>query len=216
MPPGTSLDIDDLGGIVPSRPIMTSKQHPARSSSLDLLDYPGATGWVDRIPVRENGVLDRLRIISEELSRNYEWQAAQATAFVLTNEPPSIAPLMCTVRKRSVPALSRIELTIDPAMSPRELAEAYRKLRSQVVGRRHRNLTAKHSTLAVFRSSRPQRETLEESRRAWNKQYPKWRYRAASTFGTHCAVAMRRLLDPGQVSLAGLVEATKVRPASGS
>jgi hypothetical protein len=210
VPPGTSLDIDALGGIVPSHPIVTSKQHPARSSSQDLLDYPGPAGWVARIPVRGSGVLDRLRILSEELSRSCTWMPAQATAFVLTNEEPAVVPLVCTVRKRSIPALSRIELTIDPAMSPRELSEAYRKLRSQVVGRRHRNLTVKHSTLAVFRSSRPPGETFEKSRREWNKKYPKWRYRAASTFGTHCAAALRRLLDPGQVSLSGLLETRKM------
>jgi hypothetical protein len=53
-------------------------------------------------------------------------------------------------QSRQLPALSRIALTIDPALSPQEVAEHYRQIRQEIMPARHRDLSEKHLQLALF------------------------------------------------------------------
>ena len=45
------------------------------------------------IAVAKGGVLDKLRILSEYLEKQFGWDAAQATKFVLTDAPPLISEI---------------------------------------------------------------------------------------------------------------------------
>jgi hypothetical protein len=149
------------------------------------------------VPTAEGGVLDRLRQLSEGLARFYRWDEAAATNFVLTGE----TPLMPSIETRSrVPStygtLARISLTIDPALSPREVADHYRRWRARIVTGRHRELSDKHMCLANFAAGRPVGETLRERMAVWNKEYPNWKYKTETNFGRDCTQAVRRLLHP--------------------
>jgi len=149
------------------------------------------------VPTAEGGVLDRLRQLSQSLARFYGWDEAAATNFVLTGE----VPFMPSIETRaSVPfsytTTARISLTIDPALSPREVANHYRRMRGRILEGRHRELTAKHLRLATFAAARPAGETLRERMAAWNKEYPNWKYKRETNFGRDCTQAVRRLLHP--------------------
>jgi hypothetical protein len=165
-------------------------------SKVEFLDYPKA-GAKECVPVAHGATLDRLRIVCERLARRYTWWPAAAVAFVLSGAVPRVSTLSTTVKEASFPALSRIEMSIDPALSPAEVTEEYRRYRRQVLGSRYRSLSEKHNTLALFRLGRPEGETYKQSMTAWNRKYPKWKYTAETNFGRDAATAARRLVESG-------------------
>lgn len=158
----------------------------------ELADDP--RGWV---PTAEGGVLDRLRQLSEGLARLYGWDEASATNFVLTGEIPVVRSIEIRGSRASgYRTLARISLTVDPALSPREVADHYRRMRGRILEGRHRELDDKHLHLAIFAAERPAGETLRERMAAWNKEHAGWKYKTETNFGRDCAQAVRRLLHP--------------------
>ncbi len=183
-------------------PLTISEETPAILIQRRYLSYISLLGGMDEDPTREvptaeGGVLERLRQLSEALARHYGWDEALATNFVLTGE----VPLVPSVEIRgSYPSnfrtLARISLTVDPALSPREVADHYRRVRAEIVGGRHRELSEKHMRLATFTAARPASETLRQRMVAWNRKYPDWRYKTETNFGRDCKQAIQRLLHP--------------------
>lgn len=158
----------------------------------ELADDP--RGWV---PTAEGGVLDRLCQLSEGLARLCGWDEASATNFVLTGEIPVVRSIeIRSSRASGYPTLARISLTVDPALSPREVADHYRRMRGRILKGRHRELDDKHLHLAIFAAERPAGETLREKMAAWNKEHAGWKYKTETNFGRDCAQAVRRLLHP--------------------
>lgn len=158
----------------------------------ELADDP--RGWM---PTAEGGVLDRLRQLSEGLARLYGWDEASAANFVLTGEIPVVRSIEIRGSRASgYPTLARISLTVDPALSPREVADHYRRMRGRILKGRHRELDDKHLHLATFAAERPAGETLREKMAAWNKEHAGWKYKTETNFGRDCTQAVRRLLHP--------------------
>lgn len=204
VPSGSQIAVDrEAGGIGVSPPIEigTTRPVPARVSTRRL-EY-GAIGsgqWVRRVPVAATGPLAELKSVSEHLAEQFGWQEAQASVFVLTGDIPVVYPMRARVRHLSpYTAASRIELSVDPAITPRELANYYRMLRSTLLGRRHRTLSEKHLRLAAFVANRPAGDTWGDTMRAWNVVHagrPKWPYQHASNFQRDAMRAQQRLLYP--------------------
>ena len=149
---------------------------------------------IREIPTAMNGTLEALRQLSERLAREYAWTAADATLFVLTNTAPEIRPLTSASQSRQLPALSRIVLTIDPALSPQEVAEHYRQIRQEIMPARHRDLSEKHLQLAAFSGTHPRLGTWQQKMVEWNSNHPDWKYKEASNFAHDCLQARRRVL----------------------
>lgn len=186
------------GYLVPTPAISVSDDHPAQWAPPEYLTY-GVTRdrWTRRIPVAEGEVLGRLYVLSRSLAHRYGWQESQATLFVLTDIPPLVIDLSAWVSFKSpFTSLSRINLTVDPALSPREVAEAYRKIRQGVVGSRFRDLSEKHTRLAVFAAERPEEETWKQRMKAWNEAHPQLKYTVETNFARDCSQAQQRLLTP--------------------
>jgi hypothetical protein len=142
-------------------------------------------------------VLDRLRLASEHVAAQTGCSPDYATTFILSGLPLpyfSCAQTLAVYSTGLCSALNRIELKIDPTLSPRQVAEIYRQLRSRVFKRRYRAMSEKHIRLALFTLRREQGETLRSAMSAWNKLYPKWRYRQESNFGRDRVTAKRRAL----------------------
>lgn len=184
-------------------PLTISEKTPAILVEKRYLSYL-RYGWVEPgedprgwAPTAGGGVLDRLRQLSEALRRSYGWSEAEATNFVLTGGIPVVRSIEIM---SSVPSgyrtLARISLTVDPALSPREVADHYRRMRGRILEGRHRELDDKHLHLAIFAAERPAGETLRERMAAWNKEYPNWKYKTETNFGRDCTQAVRRLLHP--------------------
>ena len=212
VPPGTELKFRQENGglaIAPTKELRVSKDVPAIGTWTDELAFP-VGDKVRLLFVVMGGILDRLRILSETLAERYGWHPADTTAFVLTNTPPPVPSISVRHAEREIAALSRVMLTIDPAVSPRQVAEFYRGLRKYYVGNRHRSLSEKHTTLVLFMNSRPADETYADSMAAWNREYRKrkWQYHHATNFGRDVQVARRRLLgsEPQPPSVPGKKE----------
>src|SRR5205823_643336 len=127
-----------------------------------FLKYGGGTdNWTQVVPTRIDGLLERLRNLSERLAKVYDWQEAQATLFVLTGAVPFISPIQATtiMRRRSLYFNQHIVLDIDPTVSPQEVAKCYRLNRKSIKARRTGNLSEKHLRLATFNAERPREET---------------------------------------------------------
>jgi hypothetical protein len=182
IPPGHEIEI--AGGEVTTRPPLTvSKLHPARGTQRRFLRYraPGEQrAWA--IPTAAEGVLEWLRVL---------------VLFTLTGGVPLVELAQVSVHlSLSTKALTRINLTIDPALSPREVAGVYGRVRQRVVGQRHRNLSEKHCALASFVAVRPKEERWSDRLRAWNRQYPNWAYKQESNFRRDSVNSRNRLLQP--------------------
>jgi hypothetical protein len=172
--------------------------YPAIGTHIKTLEYAAPEDrWVRRVPTIAGTLLEELRYLSEELARRYRWQASQATIFVLTGLTPLLAEVRSTVEFRAPYfALSRIALVVDPAVSPRELAERYRQVRQELLPGRSRPLTDKHIELALFTAERPDAERWAEQMAGWNAAHPEWRYEQVSNFSRDARQAQRRLLEP--------------------
>ncbi|MCS7316600.1 MAG: hypothetical protein NZ554_14100 [Bryobacteraceae bacterium] len=165
-----------------------------------LLESP-VTG--PAIPVRVGGVLDDLRQLSEFAAEEYGINPAEACRTILTGLPPRITAITVQPHFKRIPAASRFHIVIDPAVTPMELARAYRDARRKYLKARVRKLSRKHLQLAAFMSARPAGEKGIDAMRAWNRTFNRWRYTHVSNFLRDAAMARRRLLFPGGLDYSG-------------
>ncbi len=115
-------------------------------------------------PVRAGGALDTLRRLSLAIVGTSFWTPEQATTFVLTGLVPYAAAAEASLGQM------------------------------QVRGRRARDMSAKHLTLAEFTEHR-KGETLAARMAEWNDRYPTWAYQQVTNFGRDSQQAVRRLWE---------------------
>lgn len=173
--------------IRPPLRLATSGEIPFRTTRRYLAYATPESQGVQRVPITAGGILDRLRRLSTQLSRDYDWQEAQATIFVLADAVPIIPAIRTTVS-------ARITLSVDPTVSAREVADAYRLARKEAFGTHMRRQKDRLNQLAVWVALRPAKERREERMRAWNREFPDWQYEHRSNFVRDCTKARRQLL----------------------
>ncbi len=207
VPSKHQIEFDSKSGTLVLRPELRISRL-ACSASAKVLNYAALPDlWVRKLPTAVGGVLDRLRQLSEELTRSYDWEDAAATLFILTGRIPLIQRLVLKFTwsartfKRRV-----IDLSVDPATSPAESAKQYGALRSRLIsGRRVRPLSDKHLQLASFLLEKPDDSWAIRLHR-WNKAFPKWKYVHASNFRRDALKARERVLghlvrEPAQIGV---------------
>ena len=149
-----------------------------------------------------DGVLEELRKISRLLSEKYRWHEAAAAVFVLTNLAPAVEHITCKVEYRSISAASRIILTIDPAQTPKQVADSYRMFRNQLVKKHPRAISEKHLNLALYFRTDEVEETWALRMDRWNQLCdgkhlnPEWKYDNSAIFKRDFNQAQKRLLNP--------------------
>lgn len=92
---------------------------------------------VDGLPRQQTvprlGVLGELAQLSQKLSDHYRWHPAWATQFVLTGITPTVLTHTASAQIRYGPsgaAGTRVTLTVDPALTPQQVAELYGQIRT--------------------------------------------------------------------------------------
>ncbi len=194
---GRLLTLERVGSWIRDQ---ATRQRPAKRPALLAYGLPSNPHRFHEV-VSPGGPLDRLRKVSEGLSKFYGWQDAQATVFVLTGDTPRLDAIMDTVRFREpLSARSRIVLTVDPKVTPAELARYYQTVRREEFGGRMRRLSEKHARLAVFTAQQQDDDSPDEERKRWNEQCrvwkrPKWRYKKTSQFKRDRQKAVERLAE---------------------
>lgn len=161
----------------------------------EMLRYLSVDGEVRGELTTAEGVLERLRRLSERLAARYGWSEAAATSFILSGETPLCAAIRYRVRTSStVPARTRLVLEIDPALPPPVVAAFYREVRRSLV-KRVRSLSAKHLRLAQFSVESPVGSWVQRMA-AWNRNNPNHRYDVVGLFRRDCERAVERLVRP--------------------
>lgn len=170
------------------------------------LEYsvPGSR-WVKRQPIGREGALSQLQSLAEVLAALFRWQEAQAAVFVLTDQTPSLSALSTSFKPGpatsidseamlQLTCLTRLTFTVDLAVIPEELAEVYKNLRADLLKKNLRSLSKKNMLLVTFCDND---EKLTSSiMKAWNQEYPEWRYERFSNFSRDAREAKDCLLFP--------------------
>jgi len=194
--------------IGPSPGLTIDSSYPAHGAGWRQLQYalPGhrAISWEN---TRDEGVLDRLRTISEALAQEYNWQEAQATTFVLTGRAPFVSGIRVTVPEGRPIAISRIVLDIDPTEPPERVAEKYRQARQRILPKAH-SLSVKHLRLLRWWIEHGEREAAWSGQmQQWNQHAPsEWHYTSAPHFRRDCLAAYQRLLKRAPQSISRVHE----------
>ncbi len=154
--------------------------------------------WVQHISVHAGGVLDELWGISEALVRGYGWKPDQAVVFVLCGITPYMPGLQLdAIYAGGCAAASRIRLTIDPLVPPREVTATYSRLRQRILQGRYRPLSEKHMRLALFAAQHKlPGVTWAEVMSLWNAEHEADTYAQETIFARDAVAARRRVLAP--------------------
>lgn len=185
-------------------PIVVQADQIEGMAKHDSIAYgiPG-NSWVQRKPIGRRGTLRELHDLCQTLANCFKWEDHQSTGFVLTDAVPRFSGFRCQVQPTMpIDALSRVALTIDLSMSPRELAQKYAKIRKNILSpkktegstRKPRALSEKHVWLAAFAARIPNAELDEEDMKTWNRKHPRWRYGLFKNFNRAWKDAQRRLV----------------------
>ena len=215
IPEGTHTKWEEGFVLTFSPPLAIRSLDPRKGENAGLsrrtlaFGVPGSQ-WEQVVLVRNGGILDRLRRLSEDLASRYQWQAAQATLFILTGS----APLLQTIRvdapyRWPLTSMTRITLEVDPTVTPQEVADAYRRARKAVIPGKARPISDKHARLALFAAKQPDGASWAQQLATWNAVNPNWSYRHLGTFKRDARVAQERLLQPNYGPQTGRVKAQK-------
>lgn len=99
--------------------------------------------------------------------------------------------------EREFGAVSRILLTLDPSLTPTEVARRYLEIRASVLSGQLRRIGAKHTQLALFAAKNRKGKTVAEIMSAWNEHAPEeWHYTTTSNFSRDVTASTKRLLHP--------------------
>ena len=206
LPVGYDWRVGTHGGIIPDPPLVVGEEHPAGGTRVELLAYATPESrWERVVPVGHGGVLARLHHLSTTLAQQYPWQPAQATVFVLTGRIPNLpaigvawASSFFQTPAGSVTALSRIVLTIDPTLSPKEVHNCFQSIRQRFLGAKWRDLNESQLKLAQFAWHCGDEEAWPQRMDSWNRKatIPEERYDNLSHFKRDCQHAIKKLLEP--------------------
>jgi hypothetical protein len=186
---------------------VSTEDQPFAVSSDILLYGVAGSDWQHAIPVTNGRTLDRLRALSQQLAKDFDWDEAVATIFVLTGRSPWIPSIRAKVQPRSIRphdaaptyARGRISLDVDIAVTPNEVREHYRRVRRELLnGARTKRLGPKHLALAEFIVRELEDGPWESKRAAWNRKHPSEPYakNQVANFKRDCRLALERLLAP--------------------
>lgn len=146
---------------------------------------------------RERGELAWLRRLGADLAERFSWREPEAVRFILTDMAPEVRTISARAHVNiEEPAGTRMTLSIDPALSPRAVADAYRHARQHFLRARHRELSEKHARLAAFAAVWPAGEKWAQRMSRWNARYPAWKYDQPTNFARDCTQVMQRVLRP--------------------
>lgn len=120
---------------------------PSRTTNLSyVVDSRERTLTVDA-----RSQLGKLAELADKLADRYRWSPAQAAVFALTGQVPEVFVYVGSAQIRYGPdsgTTTRVTMTLDPFLTPEQVAEVYARLRAQLRDSPPRSLSAKHYKLA--------------------------------------------------------------------
>ncbi len=181
----------------------------------------GAKRWHDSLTERE---WEHLQDAARYLADRYGWDVNDAVRFLAVDREPTVLPIRATLMRShdgaglpgsyalgsdpadpeagtwSFPWRNRVELSVDPHVTPAQLAEYWLKLRKRVVVGSHRPQKPRSLKLVAFLAGRAN-EATGSHRQAWNAEHSDERYAkgltSSETHATHSRVCANRSRSAG-------------------
>jgi len=127
------------------------------------------------------GVSGRLRLLKDKVTQllgSVPWDdEADAVDFILTGTVAPLPLAHLTAIPAHLPALSRLEMKVDPRLGPREVSSLYSEGRAEFVEGRDKPMQEKHIELAVFCAEQlTSTARWHELRTQWNERFPQWSF----------------------------------------
>ena len=153
-----------------------------------VLPLPGENGYTDRTLVHPVSVLGYLHKQVSRLVKRYPWEESEAVWFVLTGEPPWVAPMTWQTRAfgfdYNLASYGFITLKIEPWVSAETVLQSYRHIQRGLLGGDNRPLR-KNLKLLRFVIERTNPASLSPKERAriggelvagWDQENPREAY----------------------------------------
>jgi hypothetical protein len=167
----------------------------AEGAEGEVLSFLGPDSpWPRSVFIRAGGTLRRLKSVAARLSARYPWTEGQGVGFVLSGSPPALPRARATVHRRSRWEATIISLELSPRMSPRDVAELYRSVRTELLGPGHRDRDIQNparADLAVFAARVNDGRTWARAAAAWNEAHPSGAYPDVRVFTRDAREAYR-------------------------
>ncbi len=148
---------------------------PGYSEDTHFLRYvTDGARYTHAIPMNHDGVLAHLADAAHWIAVRYGWTEAATATFILTGLPPAAVGIRAkTIGPWPASKVSRrIELDIPLTATSEEVAEAFLRLRDEILGdqpKSRRSFTKRTADLAVFAREHSTGYTWEEAMTIWNR-----------------------------------------------
>lgn len=130
------------------------------------------------------------------------WGEPGTTAFFFYKAQPKIRQCECSfVPSRDIPAVSRITMQIDPLMSPEEVADAYKRFRSEIEWKQVRDPAWRCPLVShCFSAGRVKEGEWMRLMVSWNKHHSGLRmFDSVDEFKNIAIESLVSILDPGNI-----------------
>lgn len=168
---------------------------------------PGGKATMMWAVIDRDSLIGHLSSAGRALSMGNRWLAEDATMYLIVD---GYVPCIQTAQVQVAfnhrrPLMTRIELSVDPTMSPADVAKLYGRYRSALMpGRRFRPQEVKSMRLAVHGMRRDRDPALNSGPPNWKElmgqwndavkaEHPDWTYSDDVRFGNDCRESLKRL-----------------------
>lgn len=189
------LDLAEMNNWIQEK----AKKQP-KYKDVSYLAYLGEDEWTKRVVVTGETKLKKLYDASKYIARKMGCMEAQATAFILADRIPYIAPIIGNLHSNfysDIPNIGCIEIIINEPVPEKMVINAYRKMRKKLWGkvRTPKPLKQRDLDLVEFSFSRIDFDNpnWEEMRREWNKRYPDQRFEYFQHFRAECIRSINKI-----------------------
>lgn len=181
----------------------SASERPANTATLlsdVLVPVEGGTLRITH-PTSADGSLGQLAVLARRLERNFGWtHPGEAAAFLLWDLEPWVTAMFARFQRArpGIDALSRVQVTLDPAVTPEELADWWRKevRRNLKPGSRIRRRDPKSYALVKWAATRPEGEAARSALAEWNRSCPEeWQHPADGNGPWHFMRTVREAVD---------------------
>lgn len=152
------------------------------------------------VPVRamRYSLTGRLVGVARALARQAPWTEEDAAWFVLTGDPPPVAPILYGVQRQAGPGYHRavVKLEVEPWVPQDMVLSAYRQAQAEVLPKANRAITERTAALARFAAGDAGNLTVAAAMRLWNEQHPEWAVHDRRNFQRHAREALRSIAAP--------------------
>jgi hypothetical protein len=170
----------------------------ALESAMDPITIAVPRGTALDLRVVRDSLTGRLAAVARGLANEAPWTVEDAAWFVLTGDPPPVAPILFGVQRRFGPGYHRavVKLEIEPWVPQDVVLSAYRQAQAEILPRANRAVSERSAELARFAARDAGDLSVGAAMRIWNEKYPQWAMRDRRNFQRHARRALRYIAAP--------------------